>query len=180
MEILGYISIMQYVPNARRNEGLNCGVLLLIPSIRYLDVKTERSVGRLTQISKTKAPQHIKTQIRYAKSQIIDRKESLLNDDSYLYVPLKPFNEVRFLPYTSIRLESTQNIDEYHEDLFCELVKNSEGLLTYSIRTLLEHIKENLFYLNKQGQLNEQDVVTFKRAKELFAAADIIRDIIDD
>lgn len=179
MDATGYYSLMQYVPNVRRNEGLNCGLLLLCPSQNYLDIKTNPSVSRLSHVFRNKSIEHIKAQIRYAQIQILSQKTKLLNDESYLYLPLKNFNEVRFTPLVTTKV-GNQALESLHQELYCELVNEEESILIHTVRLLLDQIKDNLFFLNKRGQVVEHEKITFTRANDLLIAADVVRDILDD
>lgn len=170
---------MQYVPNLKRSEGLNCGLLMLCPDKGYLDIRINPNISRLSHVFTNKSVEHIKAQIRYAKTQVISQKARLLTDDSYLYLPVKQFNEIRFLPLISIN-DIPDDINEYHNKLFCELVDEEDSMLVHSIRIMLEHINDNLFIINKRGQVSEHDKIVFSRANDLLTAADLVRDLIDD
>lgn len=170
---------MQYVPDSKRGEGLNCGLLMLCPENKYLDIRINPNISRLSHVFRNKSVEHIKAQIRYAKTQVISQKTRLLTDDSYLYLPMKPFNEVRFLPLITIN-EIPEDVERYHNQLFCELVDEEDSMLVHSVRIMLEHINDNLFLINKRGQISEHDKIVFSRANDLLTAADMVRDLIDD
>lgn len=180
MSVVGYYSLMQYVPNPQRHEGLNCGLLLLVPAFNYFDIITNPSINRLALMCCDKNIAHIKAQIKYTQSNILSQKDRLLKEGSYVYLPFKVFNETRFTPLVLIKLQSDIDCKFMHTELFNKLVKENESLLERSVRTLLDKIQDNLFYVDKRGGIQEDDVVMFTRAVDLLVAADAVKDALDD
>lgn len=180
METTGYYSIMQYSPSIRRCEGVNCGIAIIVPDLKYINIKLTEEVHRVAAIFEDKHPTAIKAQLKLAEKVVISQKDKLFKDESFIYLPVKQFAEVRFLTLTQFKFQDLEDLKKMQEDLFCELVYSGDSFLLHSVKILLNRIKENLFFLDKHGPLKDNDVLTFSRANSLFEAADIVRDIIDE
>jgi len=180
METIGYYSIIQYSPSIKRCEGINCGIAVIVPDLKYIDIKFSDEVYRISATFENKHPSVIKAQLKVAEKTILSQKDKLFKDESYLYLPVKPFSDVKFLTLTQFKFHDLKDLKKTQEDLYCELVYSGDSQLTQSIKILLSRIKENLFFLDKHGPLKDNDVLTFSRAHTLFEAADAVRDIIDE
>lgn len=180
METTGYYSLIQFSPDIKRCEGINCGIAIIVPELKYLDIKLTDDFQRVSSTFEDKHPIDIKNKLKSAEKTVIEQKDKLFKDESYIYLPVKQFSEVKFLTLVQFKIKDTDELKKIQEGLFCELVYSKDSVLISSVKILLHRIKENLFFLDKHGPLKDNDVLTFSRAHSLFEAADIVRDIIDE
>jgi hypothetical protein len=181
MDRQGYYSLVQYVQDPQRDEGINCGVLLVVPDFSYLDIRIIDSSVRVLSLIDTRNKESIRAELKHVQSAVMGQSEKLLNDGTYHYLPVKNFGKMRFSQFKNLRIHDLSNPVIILNELFNSLVEVKEdSLLLKAVKSLLDDIKEDTFTIEPGKKADDGNIVVFRRAKELLEHADYLRDIIHD
>lgn len=182
IEKIGHYSLLQYIPVLNREEGINCGVMLVVPAINFLDIMTiDTSVRLLSVYNEQEGSSKLRANMKSIKKSVLKHKEKMLSDGTYNYLPVRNFENFRFCPFRNYQVE-IQNPSRVLENLFDDLVDTDEdSMLVNAAKVLLDHVSEDLFMVENSNHKNiVGNVVSFRRATEILEAADKLRDIIED
>lgn len=182
IEKIGHYSLLQYIPVLNREEGINCGVMLVVPAINFLDIMTiDTSVRLLSVYNEQEGSSKLRANMKSIKKSVLEHKEKMLSDGTYNYLPVRNFENFRFCPFRNYKVE-VQNPSRVLENLFDDLVDTDEdSMLVNAAKVLLDHVSEDLFMVENSNHKNiVGNVVSFRRATEILEAADKLRDIIED
>jgi len=177
-----YYSLLQFMPNNKREEGINCGVMLVIPQLGFLDIMTlDNSLRILSLFNEPEGANKLRSMVKCIKRTVLDHREKMIKDNSFHYLPVKDFKDFRFCNFRNHMIEAGTDPDHAICNLFDELVDvDEDSLLVNAVKELLDKVKEDLYLVENGSHKNVGNKVSFRRATELLNAADTIRDIIED
>lgn len=173
----GEYCLIQYVPDHERREAINVGVILLLPTMSNMLVRTTTSVHRLYCIGEGLPPETLMREIQTFKRHIKNAQKKLFSEKSYYLISNTKYEHFSI---TTPSIVTVSDPDITIDDLFKKYVDISDGLLVKTIKLLLEKVNENLFVLDRFGPIQEDETVTFTRAKDILEICDLLRDIIDE
>lgn len=122
MAIKGYYSIVQFCPDAERDERLNVGILLFSPEHRYIKALATKDSSRLEQVFLIDPKRYVASIEGFLTRicQSISRGEKLyIKENIESYIRVRPL-PLRITAPQSILLE--KSFDEELEQLYKELV----------------------------------------------------------
>ncbi len=172
---VGFYSIIQYYNKADLEEAINCGLILVIPSLKYVNIAISEYPTRI--YAALDVDLDFRERAKKFQSDLMQQAGLLLEDEKFRFLPVNHYKNFKFGTFKHFDIQEEPSICLTR--LYLEHIDSKpESTLTKKIRSLLSEIKEHTFIADRMP-INAQ-TITFQKADKLLALADEIRLLLDD